>query len=637
MGVTNLLPQLKEIQVQISLTDYKGKTLAVDAYGWLHRGLILCSQDLCQDRPTQGYITSVMKKIDMLRYFGVEPYLVFDGASLPTKEGTALERREKRRVAKDAANNFLKVGNRKAAWKEFMKAAGVTPEMAKAIMMELDRKRVKYVVAPYEADPQMVYLEKIGLVDGILSEDSDLLVFGCRKLITKLNDYGECVEIDRANLHKLKTEYHRFTPEQWRSLAILSGCDYTKGIAGVGMKTAYNIVLKHGTWEAICAALEAEKKPVSAEFLEEAFKANLAFQFSKVFDPVTGCAATLNEYPSNFAIDMQVVESCCGRSQSPEIQTGVCLGKLHPSTHQVLYSRELFLKRGPLPKAPPKIVEKVTASSASRTIESFFSVQKQATSTIQLLKSVKNQVDRTIKLSPNAKKLKRLTPITNNCVPVSSKFFGSQNAKIAPLKENLTQIEMPKPVESSYEKPFEAQSSFLTGDSDIPDESSSPIKDVAPGERVVNYLTDDDDDNDSCLSGTNSMANSIVDRPLFSSTLTKSSTELESEADEGYENEIEESPIKFTVSSWRSQFLMKESAELVQTSTAAKLKVERAVKTKKVIETETKPTKDSAAAALVSQEFLQPSQLSESDADLSFTKTPKKTLAFGLLRFAFTG
>lgn len=140
----------------------------------------------------------------MLRHFGVEPYLVFDGAYLPTKAETAKERRLKREEAQKKANELIKAGNRKLAWKEFMKAAGVTPEMAKSIMVELDMRKVKYIVAPYEADPQMVYLERIGLVDGILSEDSDLLIFGCNTLITKLNDYGECIEICRDNFCNVK-------------------------------------------------------------------------------------------------------------------------------------------------------------------------------------------------------------------------------------------------------------------------------------------------------------------------------------------------------------------------------------------------------------------------------------------------
>lgn len=41
---------------------------------------------------------------------------------------------------------------------------------------------VPYVVAPYEADAQLAYLEKKGIIDGILTEDSDLLVFGCKRV-----------------------------------------------------------------------------------------------------------------------------------------------------------------------------------------------------------------------------------------------------------------------------------------------------------------------------------------------------------------------------------------------------------------------------------------------------------------------
>lgn len=41
---------------------------------------------------------------------------------------------------------------------------------------------VEYIVAPYEADSQLAYLSKEGIVDLIVTEDSDLLVFGCKKV-----------------------------------------------------------------------------------------------------------------------------------------------------------------------------------------------------------------------------------------------------------------------------------------------------------------------------------------------------------------------------------------------------------------------------------------------------------------------
>ena len=124
----------------------RGKTLAIDTYGWLHRALISCAEELCLERPTRKYITSILKRVDMLRHFGVEPYFVFDGAALPTKAETANERRVKRQEARKKAEEYLKAGKRLLAWKEYMKAASVTSQMAKSVMVELDARGIKYIV-----------------------------------------------------------------------------------------------------------------------------------------------------------------------------------------------------------------------------------------------------------------------------------------------------------------------------------------------------------------------------------------------------------------------------------------------------------------------------------------------------------
>jgi exonuclease-1 len=84
----------------------------------------------------------------------------------------------------------------------------------------LRREGMQYIVAPYEADAQMAFLEKRNIVDGIITEDSDLLVFGCQnvcyirkryvffsaltgwyavpQVLFKLDSDGACVEIKRS-------------------------------------------------------------------------------------------------------------------------------------------------------------------------------------------------------------------------------------------------------------------------------------------------------------------------------------------------------------------------------------------------------------------------------------------------------
>lgn len=79
----------------------------------------------------------------------------------------------------------------------YTKCIDVSPEMAAQVIKALRHEKVAYVVAPYEADAQLAFLEKEGFVDGIITEDSDLLVFGCKNVIFKLDSDGNCVNIKR--------------------------------------------------------------------------------------------------------------------------------------------------------------------------------------------------------------------------------------------------------------------------------------------------------------------------------------------------------------------------------------------------------------------------------------------------------
>lgn len=52
----------------------------------------------------------------------------------------------------------------------------------------LKQENVAYVVAPYEADAQMTFLAVNKLVDAVITEDSDLIPFGCPRVCF----YGLC-------------------------------------------------------------------------------------------------------------------------------------------------------------------------------------------------------------------------------------------------------------------------------------------------------------------------------------------------------------------------------------------------------------------------------------------------------------
>ncbi|KAF0750601.1 hypothetical protein AaE_006652, partial [Aphanomyces astaci] len=93
MGISNLLPQLKSITKSTTLHAYKGKTVAVDGYVWLHRGAYSCSQELCLGQDTDRYVGYFMERVGLLIKCGIIPYIVFDGGYLPMKKLKEDERR----------------------------------------------------------------------------------------------------------------------------------------------------------------------------------------------------------------------------------------------------------------------------------------------------------------------------------------------------------------------------------------------------------------------------------------------------------------------------------------------------------------------------------------------------------------
>ncbi|KAL2053733.1 hypothetical protein ABVK25_006037 [Lepraria finkii] len=168
MGISGLLPLLKSIQKPCNLKKFAGQTIGVDAYGWLHRGTVACAIDLALGKPTTKYVDFSMHRVRMLLHFGVIPYIVFDGDNLPSKAATEVERAKRREESKRKGLELYRLNKPSQAHLELQKAVDVTPEMARQLIDELKKIGVQYVVAPYEADAQLVYLERKGITQGML-------------------------------------------------------------------------------------------------------------------------------------------------------------------------------------------------------------------------------------------------------------------------------------------------------------------------------------------------------------------------------------------------------------------------------------------------------------------------------------
>lgn len=52
MGISGLLQFIKDAAEPINVKKYKGQTVAVDTYCWLHKGAFSCAEKLAKGEPT---------------------------------------------------------------------------------------------------------------------------------------------------------------------------------------------------------------------------------------------------------------------------------------------------------------------------------------------------------------------------------------------------------------------------------------------------------------------------------------------------------------------------------------------------------------------------------------------------------
>ena len=384
-ALAGLLPLLKSIHKPCHLRKFKGQTLGIDAYGWLHRGTVSCAIDLALDKPvtqvrlppfcrqdnsltSHRYVDFAMHRVSMLIHFGVTPYIVFDGDHLPSKAAKELERAKRREESKKVGLELYRTGKISQAHQELQKAVDVTPYMARLFIEELKKLDVQYVVAPYEADAQLVYLERKGLISGILSEDSDMLVFGAKRLLTKLEQYGDCIEINHVDFTACRDiSLIGWTDMDFRRMAILSGCDYLANIKNMGIKTAYRYVRRYKSIEKVLQMLQFEGQFfVPPGYLDDFKQAELTFLHQRVFCPLVQQMVMLTDLNGETKEeDLPFV----GAPVEQETAIGVACGDLDPMTKQPIVLR---------PTSKPSFVRRRTVAADSdlkkmkQPIDSFF-------------------------------------------------------------------------------------------------------------------------------------------------------------------------------------------------------------------------------------------------------------------------
>ncbi|KAL8270302.1 hypothetical protein Esti_005772 [Eimeria stiedai] len=320
MGITNLLQFLKPITTVGHVEDCRGEVVGVDAMCWMHRGAAACAVELVEGRESDKFLRFFIAMVSLLRYYGVTPLIVFDGSRIDVKSGEDEKRRLRRETARGEALELLarKRNNMPVDHRELMskcsQSISITPAMVDKVIAACRELGIRCLVAPFEADAQLAYLSRTNQIHSAISEDSDLLAYGCKRLLLKMDKDGKCDVIrlpflqdenDRPELASRETQTTKqqellrslagLNHERFVAMCVLGGCDYTNHvhINGMGIATACRLVSQLRSLKRVLDFLCRDKKwssrfPMAKEeVIEGHLLAEKTFMEHKVFDPRT--------------------------------------------------------------------------------------------------------------------------------------------------------------------------------------------------------------------------------------------------------------------------------------------------------------------------------------------------------------
>ena len=286
MGIKNLNNILRKncptVFEEIHLSQYAFKKVAIDV------SLFMCKfKAICGDR----WLSSFVNLVQSLRRNDIHCVFIYDNGAPDEKKNEKEERVKQREKTEQkvinleiAVDKFHNTGeidnilielNNKIRDSEELKPLLHKPKNNIGINIKLIKEKIEkmknynikistedfqktrdlfdileipYYIAPLEAECMCADLCKKGLVDGVLSEDTDVLAYGSPVFLTKINTKNDtCVRIIHADI----LEELKLNQEQFLDLCIMCGCDYNKNIPKIGAETSFKYISKYKSIEEI--------------------------------------------------------------------------------------------------------------------------------------------------------------------------------------------------------------------------------------------------------------------------------------------------------------------------------------------------------------------------------------------------
>jgi 5'-3' exonuclease len=282
MGIKDLCQFIKKtcpsVFINLPINSLSGQRIAVDASVYLYKFI-------CIDNQHKGnWIDMFIHMIIWLRYNNIRPIFVFDGKPPKEKETTQKDRRENRAKLKwliEELNELIEIISLEGVinkdvqcrldkilnfpfknWsvdqvlcelnnmykRENGKFINIGTEHVNKLKELLSCWGNPWFQATGEAEKTCAWLCKWGWVKGVLTTDSDVLVYGTPVFIKDLRINEAVCKVVR---YEDVIDMMDLTPEQFTDFCIMCGSDYNNRIQGIGPNTAYDLICKYKKLENI--------------------------------------------------------------------------------------------------------------------------------------------------------------------------------------------------------------------------------------------------------------------------------------------------------------------------------------------------------------------------------------------------
>ena len=250
MGVTNLMNLVKTYAPKAikyrNISDYKNNTLGIDANLMLYKIVMAIrrgGQDIKKNGKVTTHIHGLLQKIIGWRKYNITPIFVFDSSFPDIKKETLKKRKRVREGYKKKYDEATIKDLQDEKKKYFYLQSDITETEIKDVRNLIKIFGYQIIDSKEEADSELAALSKRGLIDGIVTDDLDILLFGGKKIL-KMFTVDKRKQIQEVDLKVLLKELG-ITQKQLIDIGIITGCDYCTRVKGVGPIKAYKLIKEY--------------------------------------------------------------------------------------------------------------------------------------------------------------------------------------------------------------------------------------------------------------------------------------------------------------------------------------------------------------------------------------------------------